>query len=115
MVSTLETLLKTWNTNDPNERKHLLEQCTTSNVRYIDPHLTQNIQDQTAMLEFLTLFRSRVPHLLEIKGIPDLHHHVFRFEWLLRHPENQSILSTGEFIGEFTGNKISNIIGFLKE
>jgi hypothetical protein len=113
-MNAIQTLLQAWNSTDPNERQRLLEACTTTDLKYVDPHVPAPLQDRNAMLEFLTTFRSRLPHQLELDGTPDTHHHVFRFDWLLRHPQDNSVLSKGEFIGELAADRIQNIIGFLK-
>jgi hypothetical protein len=114
-MNPIDTLIQAWNEPNPEQRQKLLEHCTTTDLRYIDPHVQNTLVGQAAMLEFLNTFRSRLAHQLEVEGEPDTHHHVFRFNWLLRHPQDNSILSKGEFIGELAADRIQNIIGFLNK
>jgi hypothetical protein len=113
-MNAIHSLIQAWNEPDLEQRQQRLESCTTTDLRYVDPHVPNPLTGQADMLEFLSTFRSRLPHQLELEGELDTHHHVFRFNWLLRNPQDNSILSKGEFIGELAADRIQNIIGFLK-
>lgn len=109
----VSTLLEAWNHPEPQRRKALIEDISTTNLRYIDPHRPTPVSSRDEFLEFLATFRERVPYSLEQLKL-DHHHHVFRLHWQLR--KDKHILSTGQFIGELNEQgQLTSIISFIDE
>ncbi len=106
-------LIEAWNSKDAQVRRAKLEPVLTPNFEYTDPHVPETLPNIEAMLEFLTTFHSRIEHHLELIGAIDAHHHVFRFDWRLRHPVTNDVRSSGTFIGMLEGERIRRLIGFL--
>jgi Co/Zn/Cd efflux system component len=108
----LETLVKAWNEPDAMQRDILLAQSVSEAVRYTDQHRPEPVSSRQEMQEFLTLFRERVEHQLEITKL-ESHHHVFRLHWQLKRERDGHVLSSGQFVGEIQNDRITNIISFI--
>lgn len=108
----LETLILAWNATDPHKRKAFLEQCVTENFHYTDPHRTQPVSNRQEMLDFLTLFRERLEHNVNILKL-ETHHHVFRLHWQLKRESDSHILLSGQFVGEIHEDRINKMISFI--
>jgi hypothetical protein len=109
----VQTLVQAWNSSSENQRRTLLEPILAPDFEYLDLHTPTALRGLEGMLEFLATFRSRLEHHLHVIGDVDAHHNVLRFTWQLSHPDTRAVLSTGEFFGVLSGERLQNLTGFV--
>lgn len=113
LQTTLDRFAQAWNTDDADERWHLVHAVAAPQVSYTDPHSPKPVQGQAALTAFMSLFRAQVGWHFAFTGAPDGHHEWIRVPWSLTDLAG-SVMATGQLVATLDRDvRFTQIVDFV--
>ena len=107
----LQRYLDAWNTDDADQRWHLVHGLAAPEVEFLDPREAKPVQGQAALASFLSLLRERGVGRLEMAGPPDAHHGWVRVPWRL---VGGGVEASGLLVGQLDREmRFTRVVHFL--
>jgi hypothetical protein len=107
-------ILTLWNTDDAAARAAFAEDWIVPDFIYADAHLSPPAKSRQAFLDFLSMFRSRLPDArVELAGPPLMHNDFAMIRFSLS--RGGKPFSKGVFFLSFdNGDKLVQMVGFVE-
>lgn len=108
-------ILEAWNAPDEETRRSIVEATTTADLTYDDVHKRSQSNGQSAFLEFLTFFRSRVNDVqMTLDGDPEVLAGAARLRFALI--RDDTVFSRGTYFATLSDDgRISSLFGFMDQ
>ncbi|QIS19859.1 nuclear transport factor 2 family protein [Nocardia terpenica] len=102
--------IDTWNEQDPERRKKLIEDLYTADATYTDPLAA--VSGPAGIDEFVAGAQQQFAGLSFALGPVDGHHDIARFTWYLGTPDAEPVVVGFDVIA-VTDGRIARVSGFL--
>lgn len=108
----LDTYCASWNSDDPHERRALLQQVLADGATYCDP--TAHVQGVEGLVEHIGGSRAALgPYRIDRTSACDRHHDYVRFTWRLTSAGGEVLVDGFDVVELAADGRVQTIIGFF--